>query len=471
MLSLSSSTPNKLSITHRILSGSMTIGILFLVACNGFFTYSGAKLYINEELYALLFAIAVQFAIAIALITLPWIRGLGRVVLLFVYISALTLSTLSAFTYIYNSSLSEGKDAHALETSLKASISNQLSEAFRAEQGYVDKQRQNLKKLERIAKEESSRGYMSGRGPGKGRNYYEKLETFENERTRFESIQAHFADATAIYNKINQLLGQSASGQQRDKLIVLLSQLRAHSNSATAKKALSVINQQSLGQITNPVERAVTALRDYNNYSVNVIVSAVWAAIFDLLALFIGITRYYLVKPYNSLAKRFHEGLLEFATLFMRFGNLGSDASSKYQQMAISSQEPINSEEMKKFATYLLAGGQLSLRKGEEDPIEPLRVIGRHIEPLGLEKPKNSVGIPHENLHNEYHLKTLIAMLVQTGVFINDLNNECYILNSSPDMAQKVLVFIRIGMKDQPGDLENVNLLEEERSAPALSIY
>ncbi len=471
MLSLTSSTPDKLSITHRILSSSMTLGILFLVACNGFFTYSGAKLYINEELYALLFAIAVQFAIGIALISLPWVRGLGRLVLIIIYASALALSTLSAFTYIYDSSLSEGKETHALETSLKASISNQLSEAFRAEQIYVDEQHQNLVKLERMAKEESSRGYKSGRGPGMGVQYYEKLEAFENESTHFEDVQAHFADAGTIYDKINQSLSQSAGSHQRDELIVLLSQLRAHSNSAIAKKALSDINELSLGQIVNPVERAVTALRNYNNYSVNVIVSAVWAAIFDLLALFIGIIRYYLVKPYNSLARRFHEGLLEFVTLFMRFGNLGSDANAKYQQMAISSQEPIDSQEMQRFATYLLAGGQLSLRKGEEDPIEPLRVIGRHIEPLGIEKPKNSVGIPHENLHNEYHLKTLIAMLVQTGIFLNDLDNECYILNSSPDMAQKVLVFIRIGMKDQPGDLENVNYLEEERSTPVLSIY
>ncbi len=470
MLSITSSTPKKLSTTHRILSGSMTLGILFLVACNGFFTYSGAKLYINEELYALLFAIAVQFAIATALITLPWVRGLGRLVLLFVYISALALSTLSAFTYVYNSSLSEGKDPQALKLSLKASISNQLSEAFRAEQGYIDEQHQNLMKLEQLVREENSRGYKSGKGPGKGQRYYEKLETFETERTRFEDVQAHFANANIIYNKINQALSKPVGNQQRDELIVLLSQLRTHSNSVNAKKILAEINEQSLGQVINPVEEAIMALRDYNNYSVNVIVSAIWAAIFDLLALFIGIIRYYLVKPYNSLAKRFHEGLLEFATLFMRFGNLSSDANVKYQQMAINSQEPINSAEMQKFATYLLAGGQLSLRKGEEDPIEPLRVIGRHIEPLGLEKPKNSVGIPHENLHNEYHLKTLIAMLVQTGVFLNDLNNECYILNSSPEMAQKVLVFIRIGMKDQPGNLENINFLEEEKNTPALSI-
>jgi hypothetical protein len=471
MLSITSPAQEKLSFAHRSLSASMTLGILFLVACNGFFTYSGAKLYINEELYALLFAIAVQFAIATALITLPSVRGLGRLVLLFVYIAALALSTLSAFTYIYDSSLSEGKGTHALETRLKVSITNQLSEAFRAEQSFVNEQRQNLMKLERMTTEEESRGYKSGKGPGKGLRYYEKLETFENERTHFEDVQARFADATIIYNKINQSLSQPAGNQQRDELIVLLSQLRAHSHSLAAKKILTEVNQQSLGQVVNPVERAVKALGDYNNYSVNVVVSAVWAAIFDLLALFIGIIRYYLVKPYNSLAKRFHESLLEFATLFMRFGNIGSDANIKYQQMAIDAQEPINSAEMQKFATYLLAGGQLSLQNGEEDPIEPLRIIGRHIEPLGLDKPKNSVGIPHENLHNEYHLKTLIAMLVQTGVFLNDLNNECYILNSSPDMAQKVLVFIRIGMKDQPGNLENVSFLEEEKSAPVLSIY
>ena len=471
MLSITTSTPKNLSFAHRALSASMTLGILFLVACNGFFTYSGAKLYINEELYALLFAIAVQFAIATALVTLPWVRGFGRIVLLLVYISALGLSTLSAFTYIYNSSLSEGKDNQALETSLKVSISNKLGEAFRSEQDFVNNQRQNLMKLERLVREEKSRGHRSGKGPGKGRRYFEKLETYEIERTHFEAVQARFADASNVYEQINKAISQSSKHQQRDNLIVLLAQLRSYSSSEDAKHILANLNEYSLGKVINPVERAVAALRDHDHYSVNVIVSAIWAAIFDLLALFIGIIRYYLVKPYNSLTKRFYGGLLEFATLFMRFGNLPSDASNKFHQMAVSAQEPLNSDEMQNFATYLLAGSQLSLKDGEEDPIEPLRIIGRHIEPLGLEKPKNSVGIPHENLHSEYHLKTLIAMLVQTGVFLNDLDNECYILNPTPDMAQKVLVFIRIGMKDQPSDIETPHFLEEEKSTPALSVY
>ena len=87
----------------QALGAFLSIGILVLVASNGFFTYSGARLYINQPLYALLFAVAVQFAIAATLLALPYIRGLGKLVLITLYAAALMLSTLSAFTYIYQS--------------------------------------------------------------------------------------------------------------------------------------------------------------------------------------------------------------------------------------------------------------------------------------------------------------------------------------------------------------------------------
>ena len=69
----------------RLLSYFLGAGVIFLVSCNGFFTYSGATLYIREPVYAVLFAIAVQFAIAATLLALPNVKGLGRLIMLVVY--------------------------------------------------------------------------------------------------------------------------------------------------------------------------------------------------------------------------------------------------------------------------------------------------------------------------------------------------------------------------------------------------
>ena len=442
------------------LGALLTTGIIFLVIANGVFTYSGAELYINETLYAILFAVAVQFAIGATLIALPYIRGLGKIVMLLVYSAALALSTLSAFTYIYNTSQPDGKDIHAVHTQLKATISNQLAEALKNEQAYVEARKETLLQTKRSVDEEAHLGLHSGKGPGKGAEYYQKLESYEDDAVRYANLEQHLHNAQNLYEEINQTLTDSNSdAQQREKLIVLLSKLSTEVNSSDAHDVIANLNKTDLGQLHNPVERAINALRNPNQYSITVIVSAVWAAIFDLLALFIGIIRYYLLKPDYSVMQNIYQGLVNLTTLLFQFGHVRQEARIKSTQQAIATEAPINSPEMQSFATYLLAGSQLSLKQDDDDPTEPLRTLTRYIEPLGIPKPVNSIGIPYETVHEETRLKTLIALLVQTGVLINDLKNECYILNASREMKQKVLVFIRIGMKNQPEALDNVQFL------------
>ena len=56
----------------------ISVVIFVLAAINGIFTFSGAHLFIKEMLFAALFAVAVQFSIAVSLIALPYVsRGLG----------------------------------------------------------------------------------------------------------------------------------------------------------------------------------------------------------------------------------------------------------------------------------------------------------------------------------------------------------------------------------------------------------
>ena len=439
----------------------LSIGILVLVASNGFFTYSGARLYINEPLYALLFAVAVQFAIAATLLALPYIRGLGKLVLIALYGAALLLSTVSAFTYIYNTSLPEGVNVHAVDTSLKASLSTELSDALKAEQAFVETERQKLAAMKRAVDEEATRGYASGRGPGKGPEYYRKLEQYEAEATRFDDLERQLQAAEGIYSQINDKLASNDNAEtQRAELIVLLSQLMTHTNTPAARDTLTRASKLHLGTLHNPVDRAINTLLELRHSApITVIVSIIWAAIFDLLALFIGIIRYYLIKPRASLLDRLYNGIIDFGAFTMRLGNVRGEARRRHLDAIDEQQLPVNSTEMQNFATYLLAGSQLSLRDKDDDPAEPLRTLTSYIEPLALTKPKNAVGIPYETVREESRLKTLLAMLVQTEVLINDMVNECYRLNPAREVAQKVMVFIRLGMKDQPEQLENVRFM------------
>ena len=458
------STPHSSRPEFKIqaLAAFLSIGILILVTSNGFFTYSGARLYINQPLYALLFAVAVQFAIAATLLALPYIRSFGKLVLILLYAAALSLSTISAFTYIYNTSLPEGADIHRIDTGLKASLSTELSDALKAEQQYVEAQRQALASQKRAAEEEAQRGYSSGRGPGKGPEYYRKMEQYEAEATRFQDTENHLQKAEAIYQQISNRLASadSDSSNARSELIVLLSRLMTHTNTETARNILTRASEVHLGTLHNPVDKAINALIDLRHTApVTVIVSIIWAAIFDMLALFIGIIRYYLIKPRTTLLDKLYNGLLGFGSFTMKLGNVRSEARQQHLATIAAKQKPVNSAEMQSFATYLLAGSQLSLADQDDDPAEPIRTLTSYIEPLAIAKPRNAVGIPYETVREESRLKTLLAMLVQTEILINDMVNECYRLNPATEMAQKVLVFIRLGMKDQPEQLENVKFM------------
>jgi len=112
------------TVQARRIAKIISVAIFVLASINGIFTFSGANLFIDEIIFAALFAVAVQFSIAVSLIALPYVKGLGKLVLLVVYTAALTLSTLSAYTYIYNAGLPGTlADSTSVNTQLKASVS------------------------------------------------------------------------------------------------------------------------------------------------------------------------------------------------------------------------------------------------------------------------------------------------------------------------------------------------------------
>ncbi len=427
----------------------ISVVIFVLASINGIFTFSGANLFIEEVVFAALFAVAVQFSIAVSLIALPYVRGLGKLVLLVVYTAALTLSTLSAYTYIYNAGLPGSLvDSAAVNTWLKARVADQLSEAILIEQNYIDTQTERLAFLKRQAEEEALRGFRSGLGAGKGPEYYKKLEALAADEVRFEGQQRKYDEARQIYAEMDATL-KTRSDDQREKLILLLSQFKSVVNTDEARVIVTEISQGKLAVILSPVETAMNVILDRDSYSVQLVVSIVWAAVFDLLALFLGIIRYYIMRPNYSILSGIYDAIAGFVTFIIRLGYVKKDARQKYN-LELQNQShgtPLNSSEMQSFATYIMAGSQLSATD-EEDAVAPLQNLISHIEPLKLENDPRGVGIPFSVVDEKKDMKILMAMLIQSEVFIADVENMVYVLNPGSEMAHKILVFIKMGLKE-----------------------
>lgn len=439
-----------------MINTTIAVVILFLAAANGIFTYAGAFLYLEEMLYALLFAVAVQFAIAVSLLAFPLVHGLGKIALVVVYAAALLLSTLSAYTYIYISSLPGQNTVYSVDTGMKAAISTGLSDVLAAEQQFLRDADGNVVETKRLMDEEGRSGGRSGLGPGKGPAYYAKVDDYEQARVQQQIAQDNFKNLREQLAVVNQQLSAGGDEVVRDGLLVELSKVRAATNTETSKQALTGLIKNDLGNLQNPVERAMETLLEPKEYSLQVIVGLIWAAVFDLVALFLGIVRYYLMVPGKPFFQSVYDGLLAMAMFVMRLFHLRKDAAYQFSKSAGYQQHqheiPLNSPEMQTFATRLLVGSQMA-SADDEDPAEPLRTLISFIQPLHLEGEEQQVGIPFESVDEEPRLKTLLAMLIQSGVLLYRRDADCYVLNAAENMAQKVMVFIRMGMRNSPDSL------------------
>ena len=450
---------------RKAISSIITFIILFMAAANGIFTYSGAYLYLNEVIYAVLFAVAVQFTIAASLIAFPFVHGLGKISLIMVYSAALLLSTLAAYTYIYNSSLPGDVNAYTIDTELKSHITNSLSDVVRAEEKRTEKAKANVQELKRLVDEEATQGGRSGLGPGKGTEYYAKLDEYEAAKWEYDLLNRNLEKAKTRLDKINTVLASRSTDFDRDKLLVEFSRLRASVNTKESQDIIENISKTYLGNLQNPVERAVSALFNMGGYSIQLIVSIIWAAVFDIIALFLGVVRYYLLRPDYSMLQGIHNSLLGFVMFLKRLKHMPEEVRMRYhKEHGLSKPDkeiPLNSTEMQTFATKLLAGSQLA-QPIDNDSAEPIQTLIGHIAPIHVEGNDSAVGIPFEILEEEPRLKTLLAMLIQSKVFLKDTESQSYVLNSDEELAQKIMVMIRMGMKDDPKDVGIVSFLMHE---------
>jgi len=458
----------------KVIGFFISFVIVFMASANGIFTYSGAYMYLDEIIYAVLFAVAVQFTIIVSLLALPFVSGFGKISLIIVYIAALVLSTLSAFTFIYNESLPEETTNLTIDTSQKAQISNILSDIIRTENELIKDKNVEVKEFKRLVDEEGSSGGRSGKGPGKGPIFYQKLDQYENANAELIQLNQNYEKAQNHLGQINAILARKPNDEDRQKLMVHFSQLGSVVNSPNSRESINSLNSEELAALKSPVDKALQAMTDFDNYSLQLIVSFVWAAIFDLIALFLGVIRYYLLTPSYSLLDKIHSSLVSITVFFKKMRHLPQEAKMKYHResgIPLNKHEvPLNSVEMQNFATKLLAGSQMAMEEGD-DPAEPLQALVKHIEPLNIADQDHAIGITAETLENAPHLKTLMAMLIQTKVFKQDANNACYILNPDDKYAQKVMVFLRMGMKENPTNNDVVGFLTKEQYQPTEPRY
>ena len=453
------------SLQRRIISSIITLVIIFMTAANGIFTYFGAYLYLNEGLYAVLFAVAVQFSIAAALISFPFVQGFGKLSLMVVYSAALILSTLSAYTYIYNSSLPDNMNAHSIDTELKAHISNALSDVMRAETQETGRAKVSVQEFARLVAEENANGGRSGLGPGKGQAYYDKLDRYEQANADYQLLSLNLQKSQTHLNKINQILSNRSGNTDREQLLVEFSRLRASVNTQQSQDIIATINSSYLGNLQNPVEQAISALIDTDVYSIQLIVSIIWAAVFDIIALFLGIVRYYLLRPHYSMLQSFYDKLINFFMFVTRIKHLPAEVKMRFhKEIGMKKYEndiPLNSIEMQTFATMLLAGSQMA-QPVDDDSSEPIKTLLSYITPIDVKGDEQAVGIPFDTLKEEPRLHMLLAMLVQNHVFLKQPDNSHYILNSDKKLSQKVMVMIRMGMKDDPKESGMVSFLMDD---------
>jgi len=100
--------------------------------------------------------------------------------------------------------------------------------------------------------------------------------------------------------------------------------------------------------------------------------------------------------------------------------------------------------------------GSLFSAEDDQDAIKPLQDLISHIEPLKLPENPRGVGIPFEVVDNQKVMKTLMAMLIQNEVFLSDVEHGAYVMNPGSEMAQKILVFIKMGLTD-PGKQQDIS--------------
>lgn len=462
--------PPQTSLQIRVIGFIISTLIIFMAAANGIFTYSGAYLYLEKYVYAILFAIAVQFTIIISLLALPFVRGFGKFSLILVYTAALILSTLSAFTFIYNESSPEQNTKLSIDTNQKANITTLLSDVVRAENQVLKDKQIEVAEYKRLVDEEASNGGRSGKGPGKGQVYYQKLDQYEQAQAELDLQTQNYQQAQTHLNTINRILSSKSSDEDRQQLMVAFAQLRSVASSPQNQELIENISQQQLSALKSPVERALDAMMAMDGYSPQLFVSVIWAAIFDIIALFLGIIRYYLLRPDYSMLDGMHGGLMGGMVFLRRLWHLPQEAKLKYHResgVPLNKHEiPLNSVEMQNFATKLLAGSQMATddENGENsNPSAPLQRLVSFLEPITIDNDPHAIGIRFNKIEENPQLKTLIAMLLQSKVFKQDNTGQAYILNSADAYAQKVMIFLRMGMKENPVSSDIVDFLTTEQ--------
>ena len=260
--------------------------IIALVIFNSYFTYAGAYVILSEKIPALFIAITIQIAIAITLLSLPYVRGVGKIFVISSYFLSMFLSVLFAFTYTHDKYTGNTDDTKN-KIQFAEEVTEIVSKIYSEGNTVLNKSKLTLEELKRAVNEELNLGRKSKKGAGKGDEYYKKEEEYQEYNDKHQLL---VNEVSNLKNKIEEIKNNLRGDYSIQDIIIDVESLNVNIDNKslisidTDIESISALNMSEL-------DKSLTALKKIKDLDSIVIIGVIVAIIFDLIALLIGVIR------------------------------------------------------------------------------------------------------------------------------------------------------------------------------------
>ncbi len=473
--------------------------LLFLVSVSGHFTYEGLALaYPNNPVLALAITVAIQGTIFLALIYLPQIQAVGRVLCFAVYVFATIFSALFAFIYLYHSGYGDAERAHALRRTASF-LQAELSVLEAAESRFIAEAQARLVEKDTLVQAELESGLVSGRGEGEGPVYFRLKQELDVETRYLALLQQRYDQFRVAADELHRVL--SAAAYDPGDVSRLLARLTAYCATCTDQGGpaqgktvddLIVSFTDRAGYLPSSFEAAFTMLMTDIERR-RVWITLIQASLFDVLSLFVGLVRAMIVtKPAPaSVARRQRRPWLIDTLLFLRRLRLqrlrlqrihqrylsdpprpaGADGMALVEAVPVVDPDPVVDEappaaftetaherdeaRLERFAWQLLSTC-VSVAWRENELLEPLKVLIKKLERTGANLTGDALGVRRIDIRYNERLGAVFNVLMSHGVFHDDGHRTHYRLSRDPANEIFVDAFYRIAASDAERALQFV---------------
>ena len=399
--------------------------ITLLAAANVYFTYKGAILFVKEMTVAALFAVAIQSAIALSLIALPYVKGIRSFVLYAVYTTALSLSVIAAYTFIFNSSTQESR-AYSYDITFTKAVSSYMGDLHKAERDHLSKAGIEVAQKERALVEENELGGKSGKGPGMGPVYAAKLELYADASQAYEVMKEQYALFDAQRLAIKGMLGTEYS---RSQILTEIYELKSLAVSEEAAEVSEDDLEKALSTKT-PSQQAMESLWNPSGFSDQVFTSLMWAAMFDVIALLMAVIRTAMVRKSRGFGQWLVSLCVSFISFFFELTSVFSRAKNRHDGNMADALEAHKKIELIDFVGKIF--GACKATMGSEDNrdqlMQPMYALSAAVRPLALDGKGDGVGIPFEIVEEDHRLPPLVAVMMQDSVLKVDEDIKTFVV-------------------------------------------